>query len=72
MEDNIFKLIEPHEILPDQVKQKTMDSLKTVQLILEIVDLFVMKSSLTVVKSFNLDEAESAKDAETTTTPNPE
>ncbi len=55
MDENVFKLLEPQEQLPEQMKQKTMDSLRTVQLILDMVDLFFLKSSLTMVRSFNLD-----------------
>lgn len=55
MDENVFKLLEPQEQLPEQIKQKTMDSLRTVQLILDMVDLFFLKSSLTMVRSFNLD-----------------
>lgn len=62
MDENVFKLLEPQEQLPEQMKQKTMDSLRTVQLILDMVDLFFLKSSLTMVRSFNLDSGTTPAD----------
>lgn len=41
MSDNPFKIIEPRETLPENIKEDVMGSVKTVILVLHIVQLFV-------------------------------
>ncbi len=52
MSDNPFKIIEPRESLPDDFKEEVMSSVKTVVLVLHIVQLFVGDFSNVFIDKF--------------------
>lgn len=52
MSDNPFKIIEPRETLPAEFKDEVMGSVKTVVLILHIVQLFVGDYSSVFIDKF--------------------
>jgi len=52
MSENPFKIIEPRESLPDNLKEEVMGSVKTVILVLHIVQLFVGDYSSVFIDKF--------------------
>ena len=52
MSENPFKIIEPRETLPENFKEEVMGSVKTVILVLHIVQLFVGDYSAVFIDKF--------------------
>lgn len=52
MSENPFKIIEPRETLPENFKEEVMGSVKTVILVLHIVQLFVGDYSSVFIDKF--------------------
>ena len=53
MTENPFKIIEPREELPDNLKKEVMGSVKSLVLILRFVQLFVGDFSATLLEKFS-------------------
>ncbi|MEO1450119.1 MAG: hypothetical protein AAFV07_11360 [Bacteroidota bacterium] len=47
MSDNAFKQIEPDDNLPPETKAETLSNLFSLKLVLDLVDLFVVKAGAT-------------------------
>lgn len=60
MSDNPFKIIEPREAVPENLKKEVMGSVKTVVLILRFVQLFVGDYTSTILKLYRSTNSESA------------
>lgn len=48
---NVFKEIEGDDRLPEEVKKQTLSNLHNLRLIMEVVDLFVVKAAATFTSS---------------------
>lgn len=59
MSDNPFKIIEPREAVPENLKKEVMGSVKTVVLILRFVQLFIGDYTSTILKLYKSTDSDS-------------
>jgi hypothetical protein len=58
MSDNPFKIIEPRETVPENLKDEVMGSVRSVVLILRFVQLFVGDFSSTLMRMYRTGSAD--------------
>lgn len=59
---NVFQDISPDDKLPEDVRQQTLSNLYTLRLVLDVMDLFVVKAGATLGESLSQAGATQAAD----------